>query len=61
MTAKELKDKYDADLTKLQESCKHEHIKYNLREMWAPGHYSPGTVDQCEDCWKIVRREFYGE
>lgn len=50
MNAQDLKDKYDADLKALQESCKHEGAMW-MKYEWAPGHYG-NDVKTCPICWK---------
>ena len=55
ITAKELRDKFDADLKALQEVCKHEDTG-EAEECWAPGHFSGSTVKYCKVCEKILER-----
>lgn len=52
MTAKELRDKFEADLKELQDNC--EHIKSEwLEHHFAPGHFG-GMVRVCDNCEKIL-------
>jgi DNA-directed RNA polymerase subunit RPC12/RpoP len=53
-TAKELRDRYELDLEKLQNKCKHTEISDWMEHWWAPAHYSGYTVKICNICNKIV-------
>jgi hypothetical protein len=57
MTAKELRDKYEADLAALQDSCEHTETEL-MDHYWAPGHYV-GQADICSRCGKIVKAHWY--
>ncbi len=52
MTAKELREKFEYNLKKLQDSCNHENLCY-LPYHFAPGHYSH-MVNVCDNCEKII-------
>lgn len=54
MTAQQLKDKYEADLKKLQDNCTHEKTT-QMEYHFAPGHFSGTMVDVCDFCWKTIR------
>lgn len=56
ITAKELRDKFDADLKEMQEKCKHENVSDWMDYMWAPGHFGL-PVKVCRHCDKIVERK----
>jgi hypothetical protein len=62
LSAEQLKDKYEADLKYLQQTCKHEKISQWLPYYWAPAHYSH-DVRQCVTCWKVIeeRRPHYAD
>ena len=53
--AKKLRDKFNADLAKLQEECDHLESSW-MPYMWAPGHFS-GDVLVCSRCQKILEHE----
>lgn len=52
MGAKELREKFEADLKDLQEICMHSKVEEMIHE-YAPGH-SIGTVRVCVNCEKIM-------
>ena len=54
-SAKELEDKYLADLAKLQDECPHT-VTEEMDEYWAPGHSSGFSVRACTNCWKVLER-----
>ena len=54
VTAKELKKKYDRDLKKLQETCKHENISDWLVETDSHGDDTGVRIKQCKICWKLL-------
>jgi len=53
---KKLKQKYDADVKQLQESCPHPEISDWMPVQWAPGHYSGYSVKLCKRCGKTLDR-----
>jgi len=56
-TAKQLQDKYESDLKKLQESCKHPDITDWEEEWYMPGHSSGNYIKTCRICWKVIERK----
>lgn len=54
MTAKELKEKYEADIAELQKNCTHTEVSGWLIEQWAPGHCTGRAVKVCDICWATV-------
>ena len=56
MTAKDLYEKYQADMAELQSKCIHENVSDWLDEYWAPGHGTGSKVKVCEICGKTVDR-----
>lgn len=55
MTAKILRDKFEADLLDLQNICPHLEVEA-LPYMYAAGHFD-GTVEICSQCEKIMGRQ----
>lgn len=53
-TAKQLRDKFNSDLLKLQNACKHKKISDWMDYYWAPGHTTGQWVKVCEICEKVV-------
>ena len=51
--AKELRDKFEADLKKLQDDCPHKEVE-KIPYMWSPGHNS-GDCIVCLECNKILK------
>jgi len=60
MTAKELYEKYQSDLKKLQSRCKHVKQSDWISEQWAPAHLTGYMVKVCERCNKVVDRKSMG-
>lgn len=56
MSAKELKEKYEADLAELQKLCPHYTATDWMEEQWAPAHGTGFQVRACEHCGFIVKR-----
>ena len=56
-TAKQLQDKYESDLKKLQESCKHPDITDWEEEFYMPAHSSGTYAKFCKICGKILERK----
>lgn len=54
-TAKALREKFNADLAKLQEECEHPGANW-MDNAWAPGHIW-GRVLVCDVCEKILDRQ----
>ena len=54
MTAQQLREKFEIDLAKLQEDCKHEESEWMPSEL-APGHIF-GSVKICNICEKVMER-----
>lgn len=53
-TYKQLQDKFNKDVEKLQKICKHKETRW-LPYMWAPGHFD-GEVLSCNRCCKILEK-----
>jgi hypothetical protein len=56
MTAKELRDKFDAELKEMQENCQHPEISDWMEYHWAIGHFSH-WVKICRVCEKTVEEK----
>ena len=54
--AEKLREEYEKKLKALQETCPHPKTEW-MRQMWAPGHMSPGEVLVCLRCEKILDRQ----
>jgi hypothetical protein len=54
MTALELKLKYDVDLKKIQDECKHFHLIWCAEE-WRDGKYTNLDILCCKYCWRIFQ------
>lgn len=57
MSAKELYEKYQADLAELQKHCPHHTASDWLEEQWAPAHGTGFMVRVCENCGFTVERK----
>ena len=53
MTAKQLRNKFDKDLKKLQNTCPHKKSKW-MEYHWAIGHWSGTMVNVCLSCEKTL-------
>ena len=52
-TAKELRDKLDAEIKALQEVCPHSESQWCI-EAWAPAHFTGRQLLSCKCCEKIL-------
>lgn len=51
-TAQQLRDKFEADLKSLQDTCPHTESEV-MQSMWAPGHMG-GMVRVCKVCEAVL-------
>jgi len=56
-TYKELEEKFDKDIEKLQKNCKHKDISKWIDQWWAIGHSTGWQVKVCNICNKVVERK----
>lgn len=54
MTAKELYERYQADLAELQKHCTHPATSDWMEEQWAPGHGTGRDVRTCSICNQVI-------
>ena len=59
MTAKALRDKFEADLKALQEHCSHTSSTV-MPYCWGPGHFGD-DVRVCDCCEKILKEDDHDE
>lgn len=53
--AKEIRERCEEDIKKLQESCQHPTSTWIL-ECWAPGHITGQSLLMCDICEKVLDR-----
>lgn len=55
MTAQELRDKFEFELSQLQLACPHEKTEV-IEYSYAPGHFTGSMVEVCKNCEKVLRK-----
>ncbi len=53
---KQMRERHEAEIKTLEDSCPHTKLSKWLDWAWAPGHFN-GRVKVCENCGKVIERD----